>query len=216
MKETKTTVSLLTAENLDWYEAALPRVTAFGLANTFEEREDRNLFRSIEKALGAVKVARKGNGQSGKKPVETKLHYRWTEFEASTLRAMVDAEPTEVSALAIIKDEICRALSKYQPVLDMRDTTKRFAFGPLEGLLLEDAVELGRVANFDRAAWCAATAAEFAEDWNPDFLTRAMNNPAPLGAVIPETAADAYRAKVRDEIEFMTREVYPSVAAIVA
>ena len=208
------TPSSLTAETLDWFEAARPRVAAYGLLNVFEDRADRLRFRAVEAALAASKVTKKAKGVGGKKAVETKLHYRWTAFEAKTAREMVDAGPDEVSAFAIIHDEICLALSKYQPVLDSIDTSKRGAFMPVERLLLEEAAEIGRVADFDRVAWCEATAAEFPENWNDRFLKTTVNNPAPLGAVIPVAAVDAYRAKVRVEVDTLTRTVYPSVVAV--
>jgi hypothetical protein len=208
------TASSLTAETLDWFEAARPRVAAYGLLNVFEDRADRLRYRAVEAALAAPKVTKKAKGVGGKKDVQTKLHYRWSAFEAQTLKEMVDTLPGEVSAFAIIREEVCNALVKYQPVLGMVDTSKRRAFAPVEMLLLDDAVKIGRVANLDRVAWCDATAAEFPEDWNVKFLTNTVKNPAALGAVIPAAEADAYRAKVRADIDATTREVYPSVVAV--
>ena len=208
------TASSLTAETLDWFEAARPRVAAYGLLNVFEDRADRLRYRAVEDALAAPKVTKKAKGVGGKKDVQTKLHYRWSAFEAQTLKEMVDTLPGEVSAFAIIREEVCAALVKYQPVLGMVDTSKRRAFAPVEMLLLDDAVKIGRVANFDRVAWCDATAAEFPEDWNTKFLNNTVKNPAALGAVIPASEADAYRDKVRTSIDATTREVYPSVVAV--
>ena len=214
MTETSMTASPLNPETIDWFENARPRVAAYGLINVFEDRADRNLFRAVEKAIAAEKVSTKKKGVGGKKPVEGKLHYRWTKFEAQLLSEMVDTLPGEVSALAIIKFEQLRALSKYQPTLDSIDTARRRDFNSVVGLLLENAAELGRVADLDRAACSLANKAEFPDDWNPSFLPEFVNNPFPLGAVIPEAEVDAYRAKVRAEIDTLTREVYPSVVAV--
>jgi hypothetical protein len=214
MTETFMTSSLLTPETLDWFENARPRVEAYGLINVFEDRADRKLFRAIKEMLAAEKVSTKKKGVGGKKPVEGKLHYRWVKFEAQLLAEMVDTLPGEVSAFAIIKFEQLRALDKYQPKLDSIDTARRRDFNAVVGLLLEDAAELGRVADLDRVACCEANKVEFPDDWNPSFFPEFVNNPFPLGAVIPEIEVDAYRAKVRAEIDTLTREVYPSVVAV--
>ena len=213
MNQTTTmTATTLSFETIEWYKSASSKVAAFGLLNVFEDRDDRNLYRAVEKELNAAKPAPKTKTKTNKKPVEIKLHYLWTEHDAKILRTLVETGPDEVSALVIFKEEVCRALSKFQPTLSMLDTTKRAAFAPLQYLLMEDAAAIGRVANLDRDAWTAATAAKFPDNWNQKWATNRSTCPAPLGAVIPSSAADSYREKVREEVERMTLEVYPSLA----
>ena len=65
------TASSLTAETLDWFEAARPRVAAYGLLNVFEDRADRLRYRAVEDALAAPKVTKKAKGVS--KPVVKKM-----------------------------------------------------------------------------------------------------------------------------------------------
>lgn len=48
---TQTTAPQITATELKFYNTFKNQAEAFGLLNTFEDRKDRNLFRSIQKRL---------------------------------------------------------------------------------------------------------------------------------------------------------------------
>lgn len=47
----KNTAPQITAQELEFFKAYEHQANAFGLLNTFEDREDRRLFRSIQKRL---------------------------------------------------------------------------------------------------------------------------------------------------------------------
>ena len=49
----------LTETNLAFYETYRPQVEAFGIASVFEDRDERNLYRTVEKALNTKKVTAK-------------------------------------------------------------------------------------------------------------------------------------------------------------
>ncbi len=152
---------------------------------------------------------------SGRQAVETKLHYRWVVAELQIGRSLVETAPGEVSAYAVFKEEVIRALEKYQPVLDQVDTSKRRKFNPLEAELLLLAAGLGRVANFDKNAFGQQLAAEFGEHWDQNWSSGLGSSSAHFGAVISDTDELEFRQLVRDEVEKLTREVYPSVATVV-
>lgn len=152
---------------------------------------------------------------SGKNPVETKLHYRWVAAELEIARNMIDVAPGEMSALVIMLEEYLRALDKYQPVLDQIDTSKRHKFHPAERELLAIAAAEGYFAPFSHTEFKAQLKARFEGQWNSTWDDRyecgAYDN-----AIIPDTFELEYRALVRTEMERLTREVFPSVTAVVA
>jgi len=162
----------------------------------------------VAKAKAAAKVR-----VTGKQPVETKLHYRWTAFEITILKELVETVPGEVSALIILKEEIVRALEIYQPVLHRPDTLQRSKFLPLEGEMLEIAAELGRVANFDRDEFINLVATEFAKEFTPALFQKWSSSTQKYGAVIPVSEVNEFRDLVRGEVEKMTRTAYSSVVA---
>jgi tetratricopeptide (TPR) repeat protein len=151
---------------------------------------------------------------SGRQPVENKLHYRWIETELEIARQMIELQPGEVSAFVVYKEEYLRALSKYQPVLDQIDTSKRSKFNPSEAELLDIAASLGRVAPFDKVQFGQQLAEVFNEAWNDSWSAGLGSNSLNYGAVIRDTDELEFRQLVRDTLETLTREVYPSVATI--
>lgn len=151
---------------------------------------------------------------TGRQPVENKLHFRWVATELQIARELVEIAPGEVSAYVVFKEEVLRALEKYQPVLDQVDTSKRRKFNPLEAELLSIAAGLGRVANFDKDAFGQQLAAEFGEHWDQNWSSGLGSSSALFGAVISDTDELEFRQLVRDEVEKLTREVYPSVATV--
>ena len=162
----------------------------------------------IDKALQEARRIR----VSGAQPVENKLHYRWTYSELQIARSLVEVKPGEISAYVIFKEEVLRALSKYQPVLDTIDCSKRSKFNPLEVEFLDLASKLGRVANFDKNEFGSLLAAEFQEHWNNKWTEGLGSSSTFYGAVIPDTEEFEFRQLVRDEVEKLTREVYRTVA----
>jgi len=146
----------------------------------------------------------------GRQPVQSKLHYRWVVVEKETLTELVEVAPGEVSAFAIFKDEVIKALEVYQPILSRVDTIGRFKFIPLEGEMLEIAAAIGRVADFDRQEFIARMAVEFPDDYRPEFYTNWGSDDHPYGAVISESDVEEFRGLVRGCVEKMTREVYPT------
>lgn len=151
---------------------------------------------------------------SGRQPVENKLHYRWIETELEIARQMIELQPGEVSAFVVFKEEYLRALSKYQPVLDQIDTSKRSKFNPFESELLDIAASLGRVAPFDKVQFGKQLAEVFNEVWNDNWTAGLGSHSPNFGAVIRDTDELEYRQLVRDTVETLTREVYPSVPTV--
>ena len=162
----------------------------------------------LDQAINEARRVRVSGGQ----PVEQKLHYRWTQSELAIARSLVEVKPGEVSAYVIFKEEVLRALSKYQPVLDQIDCSKRSKFNPLEAELLDIAAKLGRVSNFDKDEFGSLLAVEFQEHWNNKWTEGLGSSSNFFGAVIPDTEEFEFRQLVRDEVEKLTREVYRTVA----
>lgn len=156
-----------------------------------------------------VKAAQK-RATSGKQPVETKLHYRWVATEISLLPTFTELAIGEMTLAQIWAEEVCRALSIYQPVLDQIDTSKRGAFTAPRAEISELVAGIGRRVQFDRAGYLAQFRAQFPENWNPQW-----NNYHVLGADIALSGDDIVevRALVRSTVEDLTRTVYPSVTA---
>ena len=174
-------------------------------------RSARQAVEAVEKAHTAALVAGRKNRLSGKNPVEGKKHYRWVEAEIAVYEANTELAVDEINAYVIIKKEILRALSLYQPVLSMLDTTKRNQFKPpiAELLSLATTYPGARVARFDNAAAEEALRNEFPDDWNDKWT----NHYEELQIVaIPLSDELDYIGVVRPEIERLTREIYPSVA----
>lgn len=167
------------------------------------DNANKKLDEAIKQA-GRVRV-------SGRQPVETKLHFRWVQTEVELARGLVETAPGEVSAYVVFKEEVLRALEKYQPVLDQVDTSKRRKFNPLEAELLSIAASLGRVANFDKDAFGQQLATEFDGHWDENWTSGLGSSSAHFGAVVSDADELEFRQLVRDEVEKLTREVYPSV-----
>lgn len=159
-----------------------------------------------------IKSAQK-RAVSGKQPVETKLHYRWVAAEIEMLPRFAELAIGEVLAHQIWSEEILRALSIYQPVLDQIDTSKRGAFNAPFAELMELADGIGRRVQFDRAGFMAGLRETFPENWNSKWEAYYTNgsDTALSGDDIVE-----FRALVRPVVESLTRETYPSVVNTVA
>jgi hypothetical protein len=204
-----------TETQIDRYAKCLKRKKA-GTLTIADRRFYLAAQGAARKAEGALELAlREAQTRkvSGRQPVETKLHYRWQLAELEIVRNLVDLTSGEVSALVIILEEYLRAMSKYQPVLNQIDTTKRHKFNDLERDLLEIAAGLGRVAPLDVATLNAELQAVFPDSWNPawDKYYSARCN---LNAMFSDTEELEYRAVVRAEMERAVREIYPSVLAV--
>jgi hypothetical protein len=131
--ETALNASVLTAENLDWFETARPQVTAFGLLNTFEDRAERNLYRAIEKALGAGKVAAPkkapvGKGRRGVQP--------WTTAE---FHSVIDAYLRFSNGGAVNKKAVVEAHRNAYP--DRTEGAVSYVISHLRGLDVTVAAE---------------------------------------------------------------------------
>jgi len=148
---------------------------------------------------------------SGKQPVEVKLHYRWLDTEREIASRLIEVVPGELSAYVIIREEQLRALSKYQPVLDQVDTSKRSMFNKTESELLTIAAQFGRVAQFDKVAFTQQLSEAFDEEWNDKWSAGLGADGNNHGAVIPDTFELEFRELVRSEVETFTRTVFPSV-----
>jgi multidrug efflux pump subunit AcrA (membrane-fusion protein) len=170
--------------------------------------EARAAEAKLESQIAAAQKAR----VSGKQPVETKLHYRWIDAEREIASQLIEIKPGELSAYVIIREEQLRALSKYQPVLDQVDTSKRSMFNKNESELLTLAAQFGRIAQFDKVTFTQQLSAAFNEQWNDRWSTGLGVESDTLGAVIPDTFELEFRELVRSEVETFTSTVFPSVA----
>lgn len=178
------------------------------------------------KAQGDVKVAAEkldklvvtaqNRRVSGKQPVETKLHFRWTVAEVTLCPHFADLATGEIAAFQILREEVLRALEIYQPVLDQVDTSKRSKFDTLFVEMMELAAGLGRAANFDWDGLRASLKYEFPENWNTAWDTHYSAKNFPAYGVLSGDDIVEFRALVRPEIERLTRETYPSVRQTVA
>lgn len=211
-----------TDEQIDRYYVLLDRKQTRG--QTALSPEGRRFLRSARAAVEAAEKARQADltaaarrKATGVQPVETKLHYRWTQTEATLVTQFVELAPGEVSALQILKDEICLALSKYQPVLDQVDTSKRGKFDAPIAALLKDAEAMSgaRYAQFDLVGYTEALKSQFEDKWN-DAWDKHYSMMAAGSVVFADTEEFEYRRYIRPQIELLTREVYPSVTAPVA
>jgi len=160
----------------------------------------------IEQAIRAAQTRK----VTGRQPVETKGHYRWVAADLEIVRELVDTTSGEVSALVIILEEYLRAMSKYQPILNQIDTTKRGAMAPIETELMTLAASLGRVTPLDSATLINRLQATFPDTWKPSWETYYTSR-SNLNAVFSDTEELEYRAVVRAEMERAVREIYPSV-----
>jgi hypothetical protein len=206
-------------EQIDRYYTLLDRKQTRGLTALSPEgrrflRTARQAVETLEAAHQTALVAGRKNRLTGKNPVEGKKHYRWIETEIAAHIAHTDLGVNEISAMVIIKREVLRALSLYQPVLDMLDTTKRSQFNAPMAELLELATTYpgARVARFDNLAAEEVIRAEFPNDWNDNWTGyyEKLNIVA-----IPLSNELDFISVVRPEIERLTREIYPSVVATV-
>ena len=210
-------VSGYTDEQIDRYIKLVNRKRKNGL-NALTINDRRYILKAradidqaeqkISKELQDARRVRVSGGQ----PIESKLHYRWTQAEVEIARSLVEVKPGEVSAYVIFKEEVLRSLSKYQPVLDTIDCSKRGKFNPLEVEFLDLASQLGRVANFDKNEFGSLLATQFQEHWDNKWTEGLGSSSNLFGAVIPDTEEFEFRQLVRDEVEKLTREVYRTVA----
>ena len=174
----------------------------------------RKAVDTLEAAHQAALVAGRKNRLGGKSPVEGKLHYRWVEAKIAAHLDHTDLAVDETSAHAVVNKEVLRALRLYQPVLDMVDTSKRNVFDRAMNDLLDlaNTYEGARVAHFDGAAVEETLKTEFPNSWNDKW----SNNHGDFSAVaIPLSDELDFISVIRPEIERLTRETYPSVAAVV-
>ena len=224
MENTKITAQTLetagfTETQIDRYYKILDLKKYYGFdALTVSDRQFLRSARvAVEKVATAHKaalVAGRKNRLSGKTPVETKKHYRWAAAELSVVNSLTDLAVDEVSCFAIVKQEILRALSLYQPVLDQVDTVHRFKFIQPE----LDLIQLGltysgsRIVQFDTVAAKNQLRLEFSEDWNSKWDNYFGEMPM---VAIPMSDEIDYTRVVRPEIERLTREIYPSVVVTV-
>ena len=206
---------------IDRYYTLLDRKQARGLAAL--SPEGRAFLRSARTAVDAYEAARIADlaaaskrRVNGVQPVETKLHYRWTAAEADAVTRYIEMAPYEVSALQIVKTEICLALSKYQPILDQIDTSKRGKFDPaIAELLQEAAVFAGaRLAQFDFDGFTGELKTTFEDKWNSAWDAH-YEMMAGQNIVFSDTDELEYREVVRATVERLVREVFPSVTAAV-
>jgi hypothetical protein len=167
--------------------------------------------RTAEAKLEAQLTASRRARVSGKQPVESKLHYRWIDTEREIATELIETTPGEVSAYVIIREEQLRALSKYQPVLDQVDTTKRSLFNTTEAEVLTLAAQFGRVAQFDKVAFTKQLAEVFDSEWNDKWSSGLGADGDNHGAVIPDTFELEFRELVRAQVDNFTRTVFPSV-----
>ena len=207
-----------TEAQIDRYFKLLDRKIRFGLsALSVNDRRFYNKCRvdadAVNNKLEAQLVAACKVKISGKRSVESKEHYRWISCYLDTIREVVDVTVGEVSALVVILEEELRALSKYQPVLDQIDTSKRSKFSQPKKDLLDLAAAVGRVFYLDEAEVHNRTKQEFADSWSTKWDESFAENGLGWGknAIIPDSFELEFREIVRSEMETLTREVFPSV-----
>jgi len=208
-----------TQAQIDRFFKILDRQRVHGYDSlTISDRQFRHSARiavaKIEAAHKAALVAGRKNRLSGKTPVETKGHYRWVQAEIVTLTANTDLGADEILCRSIVLNEILRALSLYQPVLNQVDTVHRHKFNQP----VEDLVDLGntyvgsRVVQIDSSAMLSDLRSEFPDNWNTRWDAYYENVQT---VAIPLSDELDYISVVRPEIERLTREIYPSVTATV-
>ena len=198
-----------TETEIDLVFKALKRKQKFGLQSL-----SAPLRRLYLKAQGAeAKVAKmqaKNNvARTGRQPVETKLHYRWTVAETDFCAPFADTVTGEIPAMQIIGEEKTRALEIYQPVLDQVDTSKRRQFTQPINDLMDLAASVGRLASFDWDGYRDALHAVFPDCWKDSWYTPEKADP--VFPVLEGEDAVVFRAEARSVMEKLTREVYPSV-----
>jgi hypothetical protein len=182
---------------------------------------DRQFLRSAKSAVAKVDAAHKAalvagrkNRLSGKTPVETKKHYRWVQAEINAFIAHADLAADEILCRTVVLNEILRALSLYQPVLDQVDTSKRSKFDQpyLDLVDLGNTYAGARVVQVDMAAVISTLRTETIDEWNTRWA--AFYESVQMVAIPLSDELDYIRV-VRPEIERLTREIYPSVTATV-
>ena len=210
-----------TDTQIDQYYTLLDRKQTRGLSAL--SPEGRAFLRSARAAVDEFETARLSaltaaakRRVNGVQPVETKLHYRWTETEAALVPVYVELAPGEVSALQILKKEVCLALSKYQPVLDQIDTCRRGKFDQPIAQMLEEAETMrgARYAQFDLAGYTEDLKSQFEDKWN-DAWDKHYDMMSAHSIVFADTDELEYREYIRPQIELLVREVFPSVTATV-
>jgi len=206
-----------TQAQIDRYYKLLNRKQQFGYGSL--SSNDRCFLRSahtaidnFEKARQADLVAATKRRASGVQPVETKLHYRWLTATREEYARQTELRPNEVSAQVIVHDEMLRALEKFQPLLDQVDTSKRNKIdNPVADLVaLAASFDGARSASFDHNQLQDTLRSQFPDSWN-DRWYQATDN-LWSNVVIRDTDELEFRSLVREQIEFLTRTVYPSVA----
>jgi len=144
------------------------------------------------------------NGGGGVKPLEQKDHYLWVSTYLELVPRFADIEEGEMTVEQVWLSEELRALDLYQPKLDQMDTTKRKIISRRGKELFAQFAALGRQVAFDRNAYHDAVAVAFGQTNTHEF----ENGTTALKGI----ELDAFRVIARNELEELTRTVYPSVA----
>jgi hypothetical protein len=204
---------------IDRYYTLLDRKQTRGLAALSPEgrrfmQSARAAVEDFETQRQADLVAASKRKVSGKQPVESKLHYRWCAAEVELVGQFLELSPGEISAYQIVKDEECKALAKFQPVLDQIDTSKRFRVDQVIAEVMELALVMkgARVAQADSEGFFAAIFPLFESEWNTKWGRYEGTN---RSVVFSDTEELEFRAVVRPLLEQATRAAYPSIVATV-
>jgi hypothetical protein len=190
------------AENIRRYEDLWEYRQRWGAINL--EREDRAFLRKAEAAL----PKRLTGKAAQKKGLLEKAHVRWLAHHLAAMRAdpLIDslAEGEEPAWVILLEEEI-RALAWYEPVLGLPDTLRARSFTPERERWIREAAAEGRLLSFDFAAALERAKQEGNSSWKP------LRGEAQRGdqefPILPPAAAAAFRAKVRQELLELVRNL---------
>ena len=190
------------AEDVRRYEELWEYRQRWGAINL--EREDRVFLRRAEAAL-----PKRATGKSSlKKTLKEKAHHRWLSCFLTAMRAdpqLAGLAAGEQAAWVIVLEEELRALEWYEPVLGLPDTLRARHFVAERERWVREAAAEGRSLSFDFAAALEQAKQEGNSSWKP------LRGEAQRGdqefPILPPAAAAAFRAKVRQELLELVRNL---------
>jgi hypothetical protein len=197
-----------TEDRINDLQKALKRRRQFGFQNLSVGQ--RRVIIAADAALAkAEKVTRKAKADS-RGMVQSKLHYRWVEFELSLFQK-AEMVAGEVLADSIIQEEQLRSLRDLNPVLDTIDCSRRGSLDPMLNDLRALAADLGRVVSYDFVSHYTTVKGEFSENWDDRWSL--LGSAGRQASALTEEQALEFRLLVRAEIENASSNLWPSVVA---
>jgi hypothetical protein len=175
---------------------------------------DRRFYNSAQVTANKWGRQREAAAVEGtKRSVHGKLHFRYEEATRRARAKYANLGPTEVSAHLIIAEVHLATLEKFQPTLDMCDTSQRHQVYGLNSdfLLHASLLKDARRVNVDRQALLKEVKEEMGEDWNPKFDEEWLSHPDFDDVVFSDTEAEGFREIVRELIELAMIRAFRSL-----